>query len=96
LEEGALKEIFRLTKGYPYFLQEWGYQSWNRAAASAITLQIVQEASPIADGAHRPAGYPIVSWSVGRCPMSGKDPSVLLLEHHLKALRLPTNHHKCW
>ncbi|MEI6395792.1 MAG: hypothetical protein WCT12_32400 [Verrucomicrobiota bacterium] len=35
----ALSEIFRLTQGYPYFLQEWGYQSWNRAAASPITLQ---------------------------------------------------------
>ena len=23
----ALEEIFRLTKGYPYFVQEWGYQS---------------------------------------------------------------------
>ncbi len=43
--EGALKEIFRLTKGYPYFLQEWGYQSWNRAAASPITLQVVQDAT---------------------------------------------------
>src|SRR6185312_9467827 len=38
-------EIFRLTKGYPYFLQEWGYQSWNRAADSPITLQIVKEAT---------------------------------------------------
>ncbi len=44
-EEGALKEIFRLTQGYPYFLQEWGYQSWNRATASPITLQVVQEAT---------------------------------------------------
>jgi len=44
-EESALKEIFRLTQGYPYFLQEWGYQSWNRAAASPITLRIVQEAT---------------------------------------------------
>lgn len=44
-EETALKEIFRLTQGYPYFLQEWGYQSWNRAAASPITLQIVREAT---------------------------------------------------
>jgi hypothetical protein len=35
----ALKEVFGLTQGYPYFLQEWGYQSWNRAAASPITLQ---------------------------------------------------------
>ena len=40
-ETAALKEIFRLTKGYPYFLQEWGYQSWNRAEASPITLQVV-------------------------------------------------------
>lgn len=45
-EPAALKEIFRLTLGYPYFIQEWGYQSWNRAAASPITLQVVQEATP--------------------------------------------------
>jgi hypothetical protein len=43
--DDALAEIFRLTEGYPYFLQEWGYQSWNRAAASPITLQVVKEAS---------------------------------------------------
>src|SRR5437899_1626869 len=46
-EEAALKEIFRLTQGHPYFLQEWGYQAWNRAPASPITLQIVHEATPI-------------------------------------------------
>ena len=44
-EPDALKEIYRLTQGYPYFLQEWGYQSWNRAAASTITLKVVQEAT---------------------------------------------------
>jgi len=44
-ETAAVKEIFRLTKGYPYFLQEWGYQSWNRAEASPITLQVVNDAS---------------------------------------------------
>ncbi len=38
----ALAEVFRLTKGYPYFLQEWGYQAWNLATTSPITLQIVQ------------------------------------------------------
>jgi len=42
----ALAEVFRLTKGYPYFLQEWGYQAWNRAAASPITMQVVQDATP--------------------------------------------------
>lgn len=44
-ERDALKEIFRLTKGYPYFLQEWGYQSWNIASSSRITLEIVQKAT---------------------------------------------------
>lgn len=38
----ALDEIFRLTKGYPYFLQEWGYQSWNMAESSPITFDMVQ------------------------------------------------------
>jgi len=46
-EAAALKETFSLTQGYPYFLQEWGYQAWNRAPASPITLQIVQGATPI-------------------------------------------------
>ena len=44
-EPDALKEIFRLTQGYPYFLQEWGYQSWNRAETSPITLLVVQAAT---------------------------------------------------
>lgn len=44
-EEPALDEVFRLTKGYPYFLQEWGYQAWNLASASPITLPVVQEAT---------------------------------------------------
>jgi len=43
--EDALKEIFRLTQGYPYFLQEWGYQAWNRANASPIDLSVIQGAS---------------------------------------------------
>lgn len=41
----ALKEVFRLTKGYPYFLQEWGYQAWNLATSSPITLQTVERAT---------------------------------------------------
>ena len=44
-ETAALDEVFRLTKGYPYFVQEWGYQSWNRAPASPITLDIVRKAT---------------------------------------------------
>ncbi|MEM1243585.1 MAG: AAA family ATPase [Pseudomonadota bacterium] len=41
----ALEEIFRLTEGYPYFVQEWGYQSWNNAEKFTITLEDVQSSS---------------------------------------------------
>jgi hypothetical protein len=44
-ESDALAEIFRVTKGYPYFLQEWGYQSWNLATSSPITRQIAVHAT---------------------------------------------------
>ena len=44
----ALKEIFRLTQGYPYFLQEWGYLSWNLADSSPITISAVQKATTAA------------------------------------------------
>lgn len=43
----ALMEIYKLTKGYPYFLQEWGYQCWNYAKDSPIDLQDVKEATAL-------------------------------------------------
>lgn len=43
--QDALKEIYALTKGYPYFLQEWGYQAWNLAKQSPITLVNIHEAT---------------------------------------------------
>ena len=43
-DEAAIREIYRLTQGYPYFLQEWGYQAWNRAEVSPISLAVVQDA----------------------------------------------------
>lgn len=45
--DGALDEIFRLTQGYPYFVQEWGYMSWNRAESSPITFKTVTDAQPV-------------------------------------------------
>ena len=47
IEAEAVKEIYRLTKGYPYFLQEWGYQAWNHAESSPITLQDVVETTDV-------------------------------------------------
>lgn len=45
IEEGALAEIFRLTQGYPYFIQEWAYVAWNRAPTSPITVRHVEDAT---------------------------------------------------
>ena len=46
-EHGALDELLARTHGYPYFLQEWGYEVWNVAAASPVTLQDVRDAAPL-------------------------------------------------
>ena len=46
-DDDALHEIFRMTKGYPYFLQEWGYQAWNHAVSSPINLATVHESNAI-------------------------------------------------
>jgi len=41
--QNALDEIVRLTQGYPYFLQEWGYMIWNTVASTPITINNVKE-----------------------------------------------------
>jgi len=41
----ALDEIIHCTEGYPYFIQEWGYQAWNHAEDLRITLKDVQRAT---------------------------------------------------
>ena len=45
LTAAALTETYRLTKGYPYFIQEWGYQMWNLAVTSPIELELVQSSA---------------------------------------------------
>ncbi|MGH7788303.1 MAG: AAA family ATPase [Candidatus Binatia bacterium] len=45
-EAAALQEVFRLTKGYPYFIQEWGYHAWNLALSSPITMDTIHRATP--------------------------------------------------
>jgi hypothetical protein len=44
-EPDALIEVFRHTLGYPYFVQEWGYQAWNLAESSPVTLQTISDAT---------------------------------------------------
>lgn len=45
IEDAAIGEIIRKTKGYPYFLQEWGKHAWDTADASPITASDVRKAS---------------------------------------------------
>lgn len=42
LESPALERIVDETKGYPYFLQEWGKHAWDAADESPITLSDVE------------------------------------------------------
>lgn len=48
ISNDALKIILARTHGYPYFLQEWGYQAWNIADASPIGDIDVESASSAA------------------------------------------------
>lgn len=45
IEADAVDRIFEVTAGYPYFLQEWGYQAWNQASASPISADVVEKAT---------------------------------------------------
>lgn len=44
----ALDRIVQYTRGYPYFLQEWGKHTWEIAQDSPITLSDVERASGVA------------------------------------------------
>jgi AAA ATPase domain len=45
ISDEAVARILDATKGYPYFLQEWGKHSWDAAPASPITAQDVAAAT---------------------------------------------------
>ncbi len=48
LEEGAIAVILRETRGYPYFLQEWGKHCWDIAERSPIGSRDAQRATALA------------------------------------------------
>lgn len=47
----ALDHIYEQTRGYPYFLQEWGKSAWDQAEDSPITLTDCKHATEIATSA---------------------------------------------
>lgn len=44
IEKIALDEIYTATLGYPYFVQEWGYQLWNLVSEPHITPRDIESA----------------------------------------------------
>jgi hypothetical protein len=46
--EDAVNEIDEMTQGYPFFVQTWGYETWNAAEKSPITIEDVHAASATA------------------------------------------------
>jgi hypothetical protein len=43
--EDAISEVLRVTEGYPYFLQQWGYEAWDIAVGPTIELDDVNKAT---------------------------------------------------
>jgi len=42
IDDDLLERIVTLTRGYPYFLQEWGYQVWNASPQSPIAMSCIE------------------------------------------------------
>lgn len=45
IDDDALAEIYRMSGGYPFFLQECGYQVWQHAEGSPVTRAVVKAVS---------------------------------------------------
>jgi hypothetical protein len=48
IDPELLEIVIEQTQGYPYFLQEWGYQLWNEASSSPITVECLERAKAAA------------------------------------------------
>ncbi|RMW96068.1 ATP-binding protein [Allofranklinella schreckenbergeri] len=47
IEEAALEEIYNQSRGYPYFLQEWGYNVWNICSSNKVIQAEAQAATAV-------------------------------------------------
>jgi hypothetical protein len=44
----ALAEVIDVTQGYPYFLQQWGYEAWNISAGPTMEIADIHRATKLA------------------------------------------------
>ena len=96
ISEDALQEVLSRTQGYPYFLQEWGYQCWNIAEGPEIQLPDASKAAGEAtrrldDGffkvrfdrlTPKEREYVIAMATLGPGPYRSSDVAVALTETH--------------
>jgi hypothetical protein len=47
IDDDAVAFVVTEARGYPYFLQEWGYEIWNAAAGSPIARADVESVLPV-------------------------------------------------
>jgi AAA ATPase domain len=47
IENAALLQVIQITRGYPYFLQAWGYEAWNNTVNSPIKSEDIETATPL-------------------------------------------------
>ncbi|MFG6442830.1 ATP-binding protein [Roseateles sp. LKC17W] len=47
IDDDAMDQLINVTEGYAYFLQQWGYYTWETASASPLTLKDVNQATAI-------------------------------------------------
>ena len=45
ITDDALEKVIEITEGYPYFLQEWGFQAWNTADDSPVQAADIELAT---------------------------------------------------
>lgn len=43
VERTAVEKVYEQSKGYPYFIQEWGYQIWNRVERKRVDADVVDK-----------------------------------------------------
>lgn len=46
IDRKAIEKVYGLSKGYPYFIQEWGYQIWNYAERRKVAAEDIDKVKP--------------------------------------------------
>lgn len=48
ITEAAVEHIYKVTQGYPYFIQTWGHHAWNFADGPTIGIEDMENTDQVA------------------------------------------------